>query len=267
MKSNFPAQVMSLLLPPDSIGPYIVPSNLNHLALSDLQTYQVRSRREIVTLLHRIGVAREPLHLFAPTHPDGIAGVMLEVDEAQGNMIFSLVGPGLSFGFGQQQILFETTLNHVRIFFYAAAVACTYRGRAAFFCAIPDVVMRIQRRESYRVPTQALGRVSCSLPEGRSILGAELYDISVGGIGVMDRHAALPSDRGHIHKDCIIHFPDNPLRLTLELRSVRKDRSQDDNPVVYLGYRFDRPGPRQISIIQNYVAQLEQRKNLARIGN
>lgn len=265
MLANFADHALSQILQQWGVSEIVAPPQLDNINLVDLLTYQVRSRREIIALLRRVCQAGEHVRLITLTYPDGIASVMLDVDEELDHLVLSLVAPSMSGKFGQQQILFEMTLTGIRIFFYAELKPYTYRGRAAFCCTIPGNIIRIQRRDSYRVPTKALGIVVCDIADGAEIFHAELHNISSGGIGVADKLGSLPTTIGRIHKNCVIHLPEKPIELSLELRSVRKDETVEDKPVLYLGYQFYQPGERLLTVIQNYVIKLEQRKNAERI--
>lgn len=243
---------------------HFAPLHLGSVGLADVLTYQIRSRREIIVMLRRLCNAEQQINLLAPTHPDGVGSVIREVDESDGSVILSLTTP-LNGSFGPQPVMHETALDGVRIFFYAALQPCSWRGRLGFRIAIPDIVIRLQRREYYRVPTKSEeNNFLCSIADGELVLEVQPRNLSVGGIGVIDKFGILPTDVGRIHENCVINFRNTPLVLTLELRNAQRDRLVEDKSTLYLGYRFSEPSRSQLAIIQGYVLKLEQRKNAER---
>jgi hypothetical protein len=243
------------------IDHFIVSNQPDAIGLKNMATFQVRSQREIAILLGKVIAGGKEIVLTALTHPHGVSAVIREIDEEQDTMIFTLTESAGPVGFGGQPMLHETSLDGIRIFFYAALLPGEFRGRPAFQVAIPKMLIRVQRRLHYRVPTRSGEIIRCEIPVGASTVEVQVINLSGGGIAVTDMFGLLPRAVGGIHQNCIVHFDGNPLELSLELRSIKKASAAEDSAEMRLGYRFFEPDQQDLDTIQNQVDRLEQRKN------
>jgi c-di-GMP-binding flagellar brake protein YcgR len=242
------------------IDHFVISTRPCGVGLKDMATYQVRSRREITSLLQKILVNEEIIVMTSAAHPTGISALIREIDEAQETMTITLTEVVDASAFCERPMLHETILDGVRIFFYAALVPGEFRARPAFTVAIPKMLVRIQRRLHYRVPTRSGESIRCDIPIGDTVVQAQVINLSGGGICVLDALGLLPVDVGGVHSNCVIHFAGNPLELSLELRNVRKSGPAGENTGAVLGYRFFELLQRDLDAIQHEVNRLEQRK-------
>jgi c-di-GMP-binding flagellar brake protein YcgR len=242
------------------IDHFVISTQPCGVGLKDMATYQVRSQREIASLLQQVLANEEKIVMTAATHPSGVSALIREIDVEQEAMTVTLTEIADSTAFCAQPMLHETVLDGVRIFFYAALIPGEFRARPAFKISIPKMLIRVQRRLHYRVPTRSGAFIRCEIPVGDTLVHAQVINLSGGGICVSDELGLLPLDVGGIHPNCTIHFEGNPLELSLELRNIRKIGAAEESTRTLLGYRFFEPVQRDLDVIQHQVNRLEQRK-------
>jgi len=148
----------------------------------------------------------------------------------------------------------------------------TWEDRPALLADLPQEMLRLQRREFFRMPTPLLNPLRCrlirQLSDGRSeVFEFPLHDISGGGvclvapIGMSDRFSL-----GELFADCRLDIPgESVLSVNLRVRELSQLEMHDGQPQLRLGCEFfNLPGTR-LTLIERYIARLE-RENKARLS-
>src|SRR6185437_11464308 len=161
----------------------------------DLGPYQIYSRREIIALLRNIAESKQLLRMIINDGTEAVVTSVLDVDESS-NMVIIDVAPSQ---LQNQRILqsdslsFETMLEHIRILFFTTEIeACDYENLPAFQFTIPTTMVRLQRREFYRVLTPVTNPVRCTITipheveETSTTIVVALQNVSGGGIAILD---------------------------------------------------------------------------------
>jgi flagellar brake protein len=242
---------------------------------NDLSRYQIRSRREIISLLRAVGERNQLVRMQANHAADSIITSVLEVDDAAGIVIIDCAPSALTNErvLESDDIAFETVLENIRILFFASQIeSCMHDERPAFYIAIPDMLIRLQRREHYRVATLVNSPVRCTI----SIPGAEedttvkavlpVYNISGGGISVVDEKKQLPVAIGTVFEKCRIDFPSSPVEVTLQLMNFHDITLSNGKSTRRFGFMFmDLPNA-TVTAIQRYITKLEREQNARATG-
>lgn len=251
-------------------------SEFNELQIEDLGPYRVRSRREIISLLRSIGTHNQLVRMIFNNGSESVMTSILLVDEETPSVILD-VAPG---SMQNQRILdstnlsFETALERIRILFFSETIEqVEYDGTPAFRIPLPDNVIRLQRREYYRVMTPVSNPVRCTFflrdPEGRLAPRAvtlPLKNVSNGGISVIDELKQLDNTIGMHYQDCRIDFPGNAVIATLEIRSSQDIKLQNGKTVRRLGCMFiNLPNP-MLALVQRHILKLEREQNAKSTG-
>ncbi len=103
----------------------------------------------------------------------------LVFDTPRAPVIARLLTPGA-------MVSVELTLHHVRIHFDAPIRQIdNYQNEPSLFVGIPDAIIRLQRRENYRISVPARRSVRLTLnPEQPGLRNLKLTDLSCGGASV-----------------------------------------------------------------------------------
>jgi len=238
----------------------------------DLSDYEIHSRREIIRILVQVSESRQLVHLRVAGSADAAVTSILAVEDD-----YAIIDCAPSRVLNQHivesdHLLFETVLDNIRILFETGgAVPCDYDGAPALQIAIPETLVRLQRREFYRVATPAVNPVLCNIQieegERRRVIAVPLQNISAGGIAIVDEQKLLNPTIGFVYSDCRIVLPGNvTLTFALEIRNLRDITLANGKTIRRLGCAFiDLPSP-MLSAVQRYITSLEREQNAKNTG-
>lgn len=161
---------------------------------------------------------------------------------------------------------FATFVEGVRIQFSAKHCRETrLRGELLFAAPIPKKMLRLQRRETFRLQLPSTKPFTCRVRRGTSREEAlPLHDISVGGIGIL---STTPMDYAQLEilDNCWLDLRESGMiRCTLEVRYVATMESRTGKPVWHMGCKFVNLPPADETTIQRFMARIEaERRSLA----
>ncbi|GGI16364.1 MAG: flagellar brake protein [Oxalicibacterium faecigallinarum] len=239
----------------------------------DLDQFRVTSRREIIALLRNIGERNQLVRMVLNHGADTIVTSILEVDDDHGTMLLDCAPTE----FMNQRVLeskklsFETMLDSIRILFASSeAESCIHEGLPAFIVPLPDYMIRLQRREYYRVPTPVTNPVLCTIPvktesEPMPVV-TTLHNISGGGIAIMDEKKLIDTTFGRIYDNCRIDLPSGPITMTLQVRNMLELSLPNGRSTNRIGCQFINPSNAALGAIQKYITKLERDRNARATG-
>jgi len=234
--------------------------------------FRISSRMEMLSILQGIADRRARAALFYGGDQNFILTTLLDFNE---HGLWLDVGP-----FPEEnkrlllsdKITFVSAHQHVKIQFPVRNIENDlFENGEAFYMRLPDYLLRIQRRESFRVDIPSSAHVKCIIPippenPGDPVImhGVPIVDISGGGIGLLcDRHEAilLPNKT---FSDCRISISNvGTLTETIEVR-FNIDLPTPNNVVhERVGCRFIRMDNKTNLLLQRHIARL-QSDSLAR---
>lgn len=232
--------------------------------VASLRSYEVTTRAEVLALLRALRDKRALVTAYVGRGLEflvtSVIGVHPEFEE-------------LTFGLGKdatlnrrllsaKNIVFVATLDQVKLQFAAErAELIEADGESAFRVRIPDAVLRLQRRNYFRVHTPLARPLVCRAPSpGRlgEIVDLTVLDISCGGFGVWVDPGRLDAYPGLVLDNCTLDLPEvATLELTVEIRHVA-DIRRVGRPRKRLGCRFlNADGPTS-TLLQRYVNRAER---------
>lgn len=228
--------------------------------------FHVSSRMEMLFILQGIARQKSPVALYYGKGQSFILSMLLDVNEYG---MWLDVGPSLPKNMqllASREITFVGVHQHVKIQFTAQHIESTqFENREAFYMDLPDYLLRIQRREFFRIYIPASAQAKCIVPippdnqdDPPRKHEVPVFDISGGGIGLIcdeDDGVLLP-DR--VFHDCRILLPDiGLLSASLEVRY-----SIDFTPPGYMdskrvGCRFLHLDTQANILLQRLITQLQ----------
>ncbi len=244
---------------------------LNTDSAADYHQYAIASRLEISQILRAVmrhaalitaSVGGEDFFLTSLVRVDDEAGyLMLECDRN---------GKHMERVLAKQRLLCSTTLDKIKIQFVCTDIeTATCDGRDAFRAALPQELLRLQRREYFRVPTPIIAPVKCtiSIPQSdaRATVELSLIDISCGGIAVLTPHELFTPELGAYY-DCTIHMPGAAaMRTRVQARNAFMMKLANGKVAQRSGFAFVDLRESMLATIQRYIMGLErQRKDRTR---
>lgn len=244
------------------------------LGVEDWHNYEVESRREIIALLRTIGEKNQLIRLMINSENDVAVTSILDVDPDNNEVILdcSIDKSQNSRIVSAKRITFETSIDKIRIIFSASKISsCTYEDRPALSMPIPPSLIRLQRRELYRMTTPMTKPVRCLIPlppdlgEGTSTF--PLADISGGGIALLDDKLILDNTIGRVYKNCSIDLPDTGIvSAVLQLRSSYDLTLLNGKTNRRLGFKFLEIARSMQANVQRYIMKLERERNAKATG-
>lgn len=227
---------------PSSPQPAAIPNDLEE----QLARYAVHSRTEILFLLRAIQKRKLLVNLDLPGSRQIVVTSVLAVNDGNNTLILDVArGDALNHellsGKGAE---FITQLDGVTISFATGPVTlCDYQKLPALRIALPKSVIRLQRREHFRVPMPIANPVKCILPpladDDREPITAHLVDLSCGGAALADTTGRLGTETGRMLTGCRLLLPDTPvIHTTLEVRNSAQIRLHNGAFQTRLGCKF-----------------------------
>lgn len=244
----------------------------------DLSPYILRGRTEILALLNTIAEQNLLTTVSFVSGPDAVSeffvGSILEVDEHDNQLILDPAqNPAINLAVTRaQNIKLETLLDKIRISFTLEALQfCMHEGRHALRASIPDRMVRLQRREHFRVPIPVMHPVECTItldqPDGAVALTLKPADLSFGGMGLFDDQVRLNSTVGHHYKNCRINLPGvGVIFADLQVTNAQQVSLPGGQTRHRIGLGFLKLSNATGTLLQRYILSLERNRNASHSG-
>lgn len=242
--------------------------------LENWHDYEVQSRREIVALLRQIGEKKQLIRMKIKGEADVCVTSILEVDPDSGLFILDrsinreqnqrIVHAG--------QVMCETYLDKIRILFRAGGLQeLEFDGAVALAAQIPDSLIRLQRREFYRMPTPVSNPVPAIVPLPIDLGGGNasfpLADISCGGVALLDSKMTLNSTIGQTFTGCRIELPEiGTVTTSLQVRNALDVTMLNNKTSRRIGCMFVDISRANMAAVQRYITRLERERNARLAG-
>jgi c-di-GMP-binding flagellar brake protein YcgR len=248
----------------------------DYAASQELSPYQVTSRREIIALLRSVEHQKALVSMHINKGAEAVVTTVLQVDDASGTVIVD-TAPNedqVKRIVASNNISFETVLDNIRIvFFTERAEAIVFENLPALRIPLPTSLVRLQRREYYRVAIPMSMAVRCAIPVPDD-LGTDmetvivtLQNVSGGGLAIMDDKKRLINTPGHIYKDCRITLPGNTIVVTsLEVRNSEDMTLPNGKVTRRIGSLFYQLPKPMLTAIQRFITKLEREQNAKTTG-
>ncbi|MCM8596744.1 flagellar brake protein [Accumulibacter sp.] len=236
----------------------------------DYGRYLIRARAEVVAILRLLVQRKSLISAYFNDRRSFLLTAILEVDSQAGELIIDC---SRDANINRQALLADrltmtTTLDKVKVQFVLGRLDETQSGGLpAFKAAIPAEMLRLQRREHYRLTTPISRPVKLQTtirrPDGSALAAdATLLDISGGGIGLMATPllAGLIA-RGAVLGNCKVTLPEEGLLVAdLGVRNRIEMTTRGGARYVRLGCQFiGLPGIR-MNMVQRYIARVERER-------
>jgi c-di-GMP-binding flagellar brake protein YcgR len=228
--------------------------------------FTLHSRTEILFLLRAIQKRKLLVNLDLPASRQIVVTSVLKVNETSNTLILdSARGDALNHellsGKGAE---FVTQLDGVSITFATGPVIlCEYEKLPALRIALPKSMIRLQRREHFRVQMPIANPVRCIIPtlstEDSEPISTHIVDIGCGGVALADISGRLGNTTGRMLPDCKLLLPEtDAIVTTLEIRNSAQIRLHNGAFQTRLGCKFiDLPND-MAAKLQRFVMDIER---------
>ncbi|WP_417070711.1 flagellar brake protein [Niveibacterium terrae] len=231
--------------------------------------FLVHNGREIRQLLRQLASQKALISIYPNRSGDFGLSSLIEVSDSADTFVLDAVGDSdLSARLlGAKSCICITQLDNVKIQFEVKALTLTeFKGGLAYSAEIPETLLRLQRREYFRLIAPVAHALRClipqALPEGKTRwVEARVVDISGGGLSIVAPPAELSMDIDAEFPDCRIELPDSaPISTTLRVRNLFRVTQRNGVEVVRAGCQFIGLTGSIENTINRYILRVERER-------
>lgn len=234
------------------------------------ERYLIHSRIEIVFILRVIMQKNTQVTLYFDQGDGFVLTSILGIDAERGTMT---VDYGANQEINQQalraaRLIFIASHDQARVQFVCHGIGKTqFEGRNAFSVGIPENLLRIQRREYYRIAAPAVNPPKCGipLPAGHTPDTAEVIvlDISCGGVAVIDHHSRVNFEPGTTYENRRLVLPGiSTLNVSIQVKSAFEVTLKNGLAGKRSGCEFVAMQEKMLAMVQRYIMKLERERKV-----
>jgi c-di-GMP-binding flagellar brake protein YcgR len=228
---------------------------------NDIERCTLTGRREIVFQLRGLIKQGERISVTFNSGQNSFLTVLIDVSDDDANLYFDIGGSdetNRAF-LRADHCTFTSIVEGIRIQFPAPqAREKTLRGEKVFVVPVPKTLLRLQRRDMFRLQLPSskpyICRIRRSSPQE---LALPLHDISIGGIGVLSTEKLAFEPLEILDNSWIDLRDSGALALTLEVRYITELESRNGKPLWHMGCQFIKLSALNETLIQRFMGRLE----------
>lgn len=231
----------------------------------DESRFQIHSRVEIGFILRSVLQQGEMISVRFGGGSDSALTALLAVDPAKGFYVFDVPSdPALQRRLlAANRISFVSRQDKITVRWEVGSIqAVEHGGHPALRAPLPEMLLKLQRREFFRAETSVSRPVKCSIPlaDGGD-LQVNLFDISLGGVGLTGFPDDYPLEIGRDIQGCTITLPEiGVLAVTLQFRNSTEIPLRDGRVIRRAGCKFKSLPTGAENMIQRYIIRLERER-------
>lgn len=226
--------------------------------------YLLRASNEIAFVLKALAKKHAAISAYYTSTNDFATTALLDVD-INAKLLYLDLSPSPSANLAlqsSQQILCVTTHDKVKVQFDLTRLQLsTFEGREAFVTPIPDKLLKLQRRNYYRLSVPYNQTLKCTIPlPDQMPVEVEIMDISLGGIGIIGYTPEIPLEPGMVYEHCSLNLPGFGMIVTsLQIRNSFDFTLRSGVHTRRSGCTFLDLSPQTESLIQRYILEQERK--------
>jgi c-di-GMP-binding flagellar brake protein YcgR len=243
------------------------------LESSDYTKYLLRTRNDVIFVLRGLTASADRITVYFNDGKDFFLTSVIAVDD-----------DGLTLDYGNHAEMNQRALSAEKLFCVTShqkvRVQFLLRGLKrvdakdgpAFRAGLPDAVLRLQRREYYRLTTPIARPLKCEIPVptpdgGFRKAEINIIDISGGGLAVMVPPVGMEFTPGMEFPNCRIALPEVGIIIaTLQVRNLFDVTLRSGSQVSRAGCQFvNLPGP-MLTLVQRYIIKVERERKARETG-
>jgi c-di-GMP-binding flagellar brake protein YcgR len=242
------------------------------MSAADDSQYYVHSRVEIASILRAIMQKNTLLSVYFDEGNSFIVTTILDVDDSGTITLDRGPDPRINARLPQAaRLICVTSLDKVKVQFICnEAVTTEHDGCEAFLLPMPEKLLRLQRREYFRLVMPVTNPLKCRMKikgEGEiREMELNVADISCGGLATVSS-TDLPVFEPMTRFSCVLALGDTePLSMTVELRNTFEITLANGRKQRRCGYQFIDLPEKARAQVQRYI-MLQQRAQRARAAS
>ncbi|TNC99704.1 MAG: YcgR family protein [Gallionellaceae bacterium] len=241
-----------------------VPLKIEVFANDEENDFIIHDPREIASVLRDIATHRSRVALYFNDANSMVLTLLLAVDET-GVWVDAAANPLDNRHIERSsRIVFVSTHNQAKVQWVSTETSqCIFENSAAFFLPLPRKLLRLQRRDFYRLMTREPEALKCLIrpTPGQAHLRHEVtvMDISIGGVALVCKEDTVDLQPGMTYENCEIDLPDiGTINATIEVKNTFEVTARNGNISRRAGCVFVKPNGETSRLLQRYVALKQQ---------
>lgn len=139
----------------------------------------------------------------------------------------------------------------------------SYAGTPAFYMTLPEKMLRLQRRDYFRLPIPPEVALKCVIPVDATSAAlatdVTIMDISVGGVALVCKENSVRLEEGETYPDCRIDLPGiGTLKVTIQVRNTFEITNRHGVVTKHAGCEFMNLNGQMSMLLQRYIAQMQR---------
>lgn len=240
----------------------------------DYSQYLLRTKNEILFVLRGLLAGTHHITVHFNEGHDLFLTAILQLDDEGLTLDHGANAETNGRALLAERLFCVTSHEKIRIQFQIRRLKeVMYEGRPAFRAALPEAVLRLQRREYFRLTTPVAHPIKCRIPVmteagmSSTVMEANVVDISGGGLAVMAPPENLIFSAGDIFENCRIELPDVGIILTsLQIRNVFEITLRNGSRVTRAGCQFTNLPGQMLTLVQRYIIKVERERKARESG-
>ena len=245
-----------------------VPLKIELFSDGEDSQFRVRSKREILSILNGIAHDGSRAVLYYDEGNDFILTTVLKVNEQGLWLDVGTIEMNNQHILRSNKIIFIGSRHQVKVQFVVNHIEnALLENRVTFYLPLPDSLLRIQRREYFRLTTPASNPLKCIIPVSPPITESDTFiakrevtivDISGGGIALVCEAYDTELHPGKIYTDCRISLPGiGTISATIKVKNSFEITLRNGQISKRAGCEFTNLNGASDTLLQRYVVHLQ----------
>lgn len=239
---------------------------------ADLERFLLYADGEIRQLLHSIAEHGELVTLYFGGGSDFLLTSVLAVGEEWVLLDYGSREDLNQRAINSPKLAFSTSRDKIKVQWSSTRLwRVTHEGQPAFCIALPRSLLRLQRREYYRLAAPIANPLKCRLPAapGAKSFEFSVADISLGGVALHGPIEDAKLEVGTRFDKCEIPLPEiGTLAATIVVANIYEVTMRNGAISKRCGCRFVDLHGKMSVLLQRYIHRLERERHerLARLA-
>lgn len=236
--------------------PYPEPESPEH------EPFTVYAKVEIAAVLQQLADEGVLVTAYFDSDPGFMVTVVLSVNADFEELIFDYAADALAQKrmLASRHIVFVGFLEHVKVQFVARLAETTqYEDRPAFRVRLPESILRLQRRDFFRVRPPLSKPAKCLVPygeDGKQYESLRVVDLSVGGLAVLTYPEKFDLPASGRLENCFLDLPGvGSINVGIAVRHI--DAVPKDEKARRCGCEFVDMAPAARVMLQRYINRID----------
>lgn len=234
------------------------------ITTEDRGRYLVTHVAEIERILRGMMASKNIVAIYGESSKQFLLSTLISIDSVKGVLLFEQ-GADAAMNIlllESKSCTFASTHDQVHIQFSTNRIEAVNQGNEPLFrISMPREILRLQRREYYRLVTSVVNPVKCLINTGTGLMETVVVDISIGGVGVLAYPAVGSLKAGDVYHGCRITLPGmGEFAIGLTVCTTFEITLQNGRTTHRAGCRFIDLPPSVETAIQRYIIQVDRER-------